>query len=177
MQSIGSRQQRRLRATCAALLGSGGSPVAATGIDRFSCAGKVALITAGAGDLFGSSVTEALAEAGAIVLTASRSLERNQAFAAKIRRKFGCDARGYKVDISDAGSIAALKDAIMADYGRLDILVNNALTRDGHSRDSKLSATQEAEQLEKVAAVRSLRSAQRLGGSSSGPGSAAAALD
>jgi len=56
------------------------TPAAATGsIDRFDLTGKVALITAGAGDLFGSSVTEALAEAGATVLTASRSLDRNRA--------------------------------------------------------------------------------------------------
>ena len=103
----------------------------ATGVQRFDLTGKVALITAGAGDLFGSSVTEALAEAGATVLTASRSLDRNVAFCDELRQR-GFSAQGYAVDISDVASIRALHAAVMADHGRLDILVNNALTRDGH---------------------------------------------
>lgn len=50
-------------------------------LDRFSLRGKIALVTAGAGPLFGSSISRALAEAGATVITASRSLEANQEFA------------------------------------------------------------------------------------------------
>jgi 3-oxoacyl-ACP reductase-like protein len=69
------------------------TPAAATGIDRFDLTGKVALITAGAGDLFGSSVTEALAEAGATVLTASRSLDRNRAFCE------GLQQRGFSAQV------------------------------------------------------------------------------
>ena len=71
----------------AALVAAQASSSEPTGIDRFSLEGKVALITAGAGDLFGSSVTEALAEAGAMVLTASRTLERNLEFCAALRER------------------------------------------------------------------------------------------
>ena len=46
-------------------------------LDKFKLDGRTALVTAGAGPLFGSSITQALAEAGATVITASRSLDRN----------------------------------------------------------------------------------------------------
>ena len=49
-------------------------------MDMFMLDGKVALVTGGYG-LYGSQITEALAEAGATVITASRSLEKNEACA------------------------------------------------------------------------------------------------
>src|SRR3990172_8318910 len=100
-------------------------------LDRFSLKGRIALITAGSGPLFGSSITEGLAEAGATVITASRSLERNQQFAEQLRRK-GYDAHGMQLDISDADSIRRLHRDLIGRFGRLDILVNSALARDGH---------------------------------------------
>jgi NAD(P)-dependent dehydrogenase (short-subunit alcohol dehydrogenase family) len=120
------------------------------GVERFSLEGKVALVTAGAGDLFGSSVSEALAEAGATVLTASRSLQRNLEYAESLRAR-GYRAQGYAVDISDVASIRTLHDEVIAEYGRLDILVNNALTRDGHVGGWD-DVTSTAENIGKVAA-------------------------
>jgi NAD(P)-dependent dehydrogenase (short-subunit alcohol dehydrogenase family) len=101
-------------------------------LDRFSLQGRVALVTAGAGPQFGSSLSEGLAEAGATVITASRSLERNQEFAEQLRER-GYDAHGLQVDISDASSICALRDELLERFGRLDVLVNSALARDGHA--------------------------------------------
>lgn len=101
-------------------------------LERFSLKGRVALITAGAGPLFGSSLTEGLAEAGATVVTASRSLERNQEFAGKLREQ-GYDAHGMQFNVSDAVSIAKLRDQLIEQFGRLDVLVNSALGREGHS--------------------------------------------
>ena len=66
-------------------------------LDRFSLRGRVALITAGAGPLFGSSISTGLAEAGATVITASRSLDRNQEFAAGLRAA-GHDAVGMEFE-------------------------------------------------------------------------------
>lgn len=100
-------------------------------LERFSLKGRVALITAGAGPLFGSSLTEGLAEAGATVVTASRSLERNQEFAAMLRDE-GYDAHGRQCNISEADSIGRLRDQLLEQFGRLDVLVNSALARDGH---------------------------------------------
>lgn len=110
---------------------STGGTARSQGIGRFSLDGKVALVTAGAGDLFGSSVSEAIAEAGGTVLTASRSLERNLEYAESLRAR-GYKAFGYAVDIADTTSIRRLRDTIIAEHGRLDVLVNSALTRDGH---------------------------------------------
>lgn len=100
-------------------------------LEQFSLQGRVALITAGAGSQFGSSLTEGLAEAGATVITASRSLERNQQFAEEMQGR-GFDAHGLQFDISDTTSIAQLRDQILTQFGSLDILVNSALARDGH---------------------------------------------
>ena len=38
-----------------------------------------------------------------------------------------------QVDITDVDSINALRDSLLADHGRLDVLVNSALARDGHA--------------------------------------------
>ena len=100
-------------------------------LERFSLRGRIALVTAGAGPQFGSSLTEGLAEAGATVITASRSLERNQRFAEQLRSR-GFDAHGLAVDISDTDSIGSLRDQLLKQFGQLDVLVNSALARDGH---------------------------------------------
>jgi NAD(P)-dependent dehydrogenase (short-subunit alcohol dehydrogenase family) len=100
-------------------------------LDRFSLKGRVALVTAGAGPLFGRSISTALAEAGATVITASRSLERNQAFAAEMRQ-LGHDVHGLAFDLEDIASIDALHDEIRPRFGRLDVLVNSAVSREGH---------------------------------------------
>ena len=101
-------------------------------LDRFSLKGRIALVTAGAGPLFGSSISQALAEAGATVLTASRSLEANQQFAESLRSA-GHDAHGMQFDLSDPDSIRQLHRDVIERFGRLDVLVNSALTRDGHA--------------------------------------------
>ena len=100
-------------------------------LDRFSLKGSIALVTAGSGRLFGSSLSEGLAEAGATVISASRSLERNEEFTETLREK-GFDAHGMQVDICDVDSIRKLHADVIERFGRLDILVNSALARDGH---------------------------------------------
>src|SRR5262245_37372163 len=101
-------------------------------LDSFSLQGNIALVTAGTGPLFGSSISEALVEAGATLITASRSLEANQAFAEKLRKQ-GYDAHGLQCDISDHDSIRRLHQQVIESFGRLDVLVNSALTRGGHA--------------------------------------------
>jgi NAD(P)-dependent dehydrogenase (short-subunit alcohol dehydrogenase family) len=101
-------------------------------LDRFSLNGRVALVTGGAGPLFGSSISSALAEAGATVVTASRTLESNLDYAASLRAA-GWDAHGMALDICDPASITALRNGVLERFGRLDVLVNSALTREGHA--------------------------------------------
>ncbi|MEX2173590.1 MAG: SDR family oxidoreductase [Pirellulaceae bacterium] len=100
-------------------------------LDRFSLQGRVALVTAGAGPLFGQSISTALAEAGATVITASRSLPQNEQFAAE-QRSLGHDVHGLAFDLEDLASIDALHEQIRQRFGRLDVLVNSALARQGH---------------------------------------------
>lgn len=96
-------------------------------MDMFKLDGKVALVTGGYG-LYGSQITEALAEAGATVITASRSLEKNEARAAQLReRGFQVYAESY--DQGDEQSIEALKDRLVDKFGKVDILVNNSALR------------------------------------------------
>lgn len=100
-------------------------------LDRFSLAGRIALVTGGAGPLFGRSISTALAEAGATVITASRSLERNEQFAAEMQSR-GHNVHGFAFNLEDAASIDALHNQILEKFGRLDILVNSALTQQAH---------------------------------------------
>ena len=88
------------------------------------------LVTAGAGPLFGSSISEALAEAGARVITASRSLERNQEYAAALARQTGAEVHGMELDIGDAAAIERFHAEVIDRFGNVEILVNSALVRD-----------------------------------------------
>ncbi len=97
------------------------------GIERFSLKGRVALVTGGSG-LYGKHIVRALAEAGAAVYTASRSLESNLECAASLCKE-GLDVRAKAVDLSDEESVEKLTSEIISECGRIDVLVNNAVVR------------------------------------------------
>ena len=96
-------------------------------IDMFSLKGKVALVTGGSG-LYGRQITIALAEAGAKVYTASRSLESNVEFATEMQSK-GLNIIGESYDQGSEESIKDLLDRIKKEDGRIDVLVNNSVLR------------------------------------------------
>lgn len=96
-------------------------------LEMFSLAGKVALVTGGAG-LYGRQIVQALAEAGARVYVASRNLGALEALAAE-HRAAGHDVRALALDQADEASIAVVRDAIVAESGTLHILINNAVAR------------------------------------------------
>jgi NAD(P)-dependent dehydrogenase (short-subunit alcohol dehydrogenase family) len=96
-------------------------------LETFSLAGKVALVTGGAGR-YGRQITEALAEAGAATIVASRDLEALRRFAAECRERGG-DVDALPVDQGDESSVLRLRDRIAERSGRLDVLVNNAVAR------------------------------------------------
>lgn len=97
-------------------------------LDRFRLDGRTAVVTGGAGPLIGSACTEALAEAGARVVTASRSLERNEAYAAELRAH-GHEAAAMQLDLGDPASIERFFDGVRARFGTPDVLVNSAVAR------------------------------------------------
>lgn len=86
--------------------------------------GQVALVT-GAGRGIGRAIATALAQAGARVIAAARTVSEIEALAAKLTAQ-GRDVRALPTDVADEQSVAALFAQIAQHYGRLDILINNA---------------------------------------------------
>jgi NAD(P)-dependent dehydrogenase (short-subunit alcohol dehydrogenase family) len=82
---------------------------------------RVALVT-GANQGIGLQIAKDLAAHGFTVLVGSRNLERGEAAA----RTIDGDARPLQLDVTDKASIAAAADRIRKEFGRLDVLVNNA---------------------------------------------------
>jgi 3-oxoacyl-[acyl-carrier protein] reductase len=90
--------------------------------------GKVAVVT-GAGRNIGRAIAMSLAEGGASVLVNARS---NRAEAEAVAREI--EAAGGKAivhigDVADAKSVQAMVDAAVRQFGRIDILINNAALR------------------------------------------------
>ncbi|MBR3837506.1 MAG: SDR family oxidoreductase [Clostridia bacterium] len=95
--------------------------------DLFSLEGKVAIVTGGRG-LYGASISEGLCEMGATVVIASRSGDKCEEFASTLREK-GYEAVGMSLDLSNDDSIQQLVSSVLEQYGKIDILVNNAVDR------------------------------------------------
>jgi NAD(P)-dependent dehydrogenase (short-subunit alcohol dehydrogenase family) len=94
------------------------------GRDRFSLAGRVALIT-GASRGIGRALALAFAEAGAKVVATSRNLVACQAVVDEIEAGGGT-AVAVASDVGDRATHEPLIDAVMTRFERLDVLVNNA---------------------------------------------------
>lgn len=86
--------------------------------------GRTAVVT-GAGRGIGEAVARALAEAGAHVLLAARSLEAVEAVASAIRESGGT-AWAVACDVTDEASVEALAEAARERLGHVDVLINNA---------------------------------------------------
>jgi NAD(P)-dependent dehydrogenase (short-subunit alcohol dehydrogenase family) len=93
----------------------------------FSLAGKVVVLTGGAG-LYGRGLTSQLAEAGATLIIASRTLASLEQVAAQERAR-GHAVHARTLDQSDETSILQLRDSVKREFGRIDGLVNNAVAR------------------------------------------------
>ena len=95
----------------------------------FSLKDKVALVT-GASQGIGRATSLALAEAGAKVGIAARNTEKLASLAAEIAATGG-EALAVPMDVADAAQVKTGFQQLLAKFGKLDILVNNAaITRD-----------------------------------------------
>jgi NAD(P)-dependent dehydrogenase (short-subunit alcohol dehydrogenase family) len=92
----------------------------------FDLSGKIAVVT-GASRGIGESIARTLAQAGAQVVVSSRKLADCEKVAASIRDNGG-KADAFACHIGEMAQIDALFAHVEAQYGRLDILVNNAAT-------------------------------------------------
>jgi NAD(P)-dependent dehydrogenase (short-subunit alcohol dehydrogenase family) len=93
-------------------------------LDMFSLQGKVAIVT-GASSGLGVAFAYALAEAGADVALGARRADRLEATRAGVEER-GRRALTVATDVADQASCQNLVDATVAEFGRVDVLVNNA---------------------------------------------------
>lgn len=91
---------------------------------------KVVLIT-GASRGIGRGIAEVFAKNGAqIAFTYLSSVEKGKALEEELSG-FGTKVKGYRSDASDFEQAQQLADQVVADFGRIDVLINNAgITRD-----------------------------------------------
>ncbi|MGB0242562.1 MAG: 3-oxoacyl-[acyl-carrier-protein] reductase [Bacteroidia bacterium] len=94
--------------------------------------GKSALIT-GATRGIGKGIAETFAKNGCnIAFTFASSVEKAKAFEAELTEKYGVKAKGYQSNAADFTQSEGLAKTVIADFDRIDILINNAgITRDG----------------------------------------------
>jgi NAD(P)-dependent dehydrogenase (short-subunit alcohol dehydrogenase family) len=92
----------------------------AISMSTFSLAGRVALVTGGAGHL-GRAICRGLAEAGSHVLVNGRDATKAESFAAELRNQ-NLSAEALPFDVTDSERAAS----VIGKLQRLDILVNNA---------------------------------------------------
>lgn len=93
-------------------------------LDMFRLDGKVAVIT-GAGRGIGAACARAFAEAGAHVVVGARTVEQIERTAAEVCA-LGGRALAIPCDVMQEEQLEALVEATMREFGRIDIVVNNA---------------------------------------------------
>ncbi|MBU2527397.1 MAG: 3-oxoacyl-[acyl-carrier-protein] reductase [Bacteroidetes bacterium] len=109
--------------------------------------GKTAIIT-GASRGIGKGIATIFAQNGAhVAFTYSSSVEAATTLEQELQA-YGVKAKGYQSDASDFGQSQAFVDAVVADFGTVDILINNA----GITKDNLLMRISE-EDFDKVIAV------------------------
>lgn len=82
---------------------------------------RIAIVT-GAGQGIGEGIARQLVQDGLSVAVA----DMNEKNARNVADEIGNNSKGYYVDVSDKKSVFDLVDHVVADFGKLDVLVNNA---------------------------------------------------
>jgi NAD(P)-dependent dehydrogenase (short-subunit alcohol dehydrogenase family) len=95
----------------------------------FQLNSSVVIVTGGAG-LYGAPISMALAAAGATVVIASRNVSECKLQAEKITAE-GYSAYAYALDLSVEKSIQDFVEQVIEHHGKIDVLVNNAVSRQG----------------------------------------------
>jgi 3-oxoacyl-[acyl-carrier protein] reductase len=90
--------------------------------------GKVALVTGGARNI-GRAICRSLAAGGATVMVNANTSQKEARQTVTIIKSKGGAAASYIADVTDPAAVAKMVDATVKQFGRLDILVNNAAIR------------------------------------------------
>ena len=93
----------------------------------FDLKGQVAVVTGCSAGL-GVQMAKALANQGANIVCVARRQNLIDAVAAEIASEFGVETLAVRCDITDTEAVNAMADAVLARFGRIDILINNAGT-------------------------------------------------
>jgi 3-oxoacyl-[acyl-carrier protein] reductase len=97
---------------------------------KIDLSGKTVVVT-GAGRGIGQSVALAFARAGADVACVSRT-EANAQKVTELVKAEGRKSHAYAVDVAKSSEVDAATEKVLADFGKVDVLVNNAgITKDG----------------------------------------------
>jgi NAD(P)-dependent dehydrogenase (short-subunit alcohol dehydrogenase family) len=95
------------------------------GIKLFDLTGRTAIITGGSKGL-GLAMAAGLASAGANVLLVNRTAEEGAAAARSLSEQYGTRVLSFSADISNREQTEAMAQRAMAEFGRIDILINSA---------------------------------------------------
>lgn len=104
--------------------------------------GKIAVVT-GAGDGIGLGIARRFARDGAVVVIAEVDTDTGAQAAATIEAELGGTARFVPTDVTDQDAVEGMIDATVDEFGRVDVLVNNAwgggaMVRLEHSTDAQM---------------------------------------
>lgn len=130
------------------LAATAGAVLACAGAERSEAAPqdagdrRVVLVT-GSTDGLGREVARRIAATGAHVIVHGRNRERGMALVEEIEAEGKGTARFYRADLASLAEVRQLAEAVLRDYDRLDVLINNAgigsnlpagrqLSADGH---------------------------------------------
>jgi 2-deoxy-D-gluconate 3-dehydrogenase len=90
----------------------------------FDLSDKVAIVTGGNGGI-GLGMAKGLAESGAKIAIIGRNTEKN-ANAVNEIKSLGATAIAIETDVRDSNAVTSMVKAVVAEWGRVDILINNA---------------------------------------------------
>ncbi|PCR90894.1 SDR family NAD(P)-dependent oxidoreductase [Natrinema ejinorense] len=107
--------------------------------DLFDLDGRVAVVTGG-GRGIGRAIAIELANAGAAVVPSARSTDEIEAVAGEIRESGG-DAVAVSADVTDSADVNDVIDRAAAEFGGVDVVVNNA----GFNPDDALGRPEEVD--------------------------------
>ncbi len=95
-------------------------------MNQFDLTGRVAIVTGGNGGL-GLGMARGLARAGAVIAIAARDEAKGQKAVEELKAS-GIRCGFYPLQVSSRASCQAMVDRVVGDFGRCDILINNAGT-------------------------------------------------
>jgi NAD(P)-dependent dehydrogenase (short-subunit alcohol dehydrogenase family) len=111
-------------------------------VEQFRLDGSVAVVTGGAG-MLGTQHAEALTDFGAHVVLADLRGQRSISIAARLTAEKGIRCLGLEVDVSDKGSVEFMVQRTLSEFGRLDVLVNNAASTTASPSENYFAAFEE----------------------------------